>query len=219
MKNRTRTRPLQAALGALRRTADAQAAQPPPRAPMLPHGTDWSWRPELWQRPLAVPSLTGPRPQSMMGLDITVFHDCERCEFALRQARNPPAVDRAPFGLHLDVFAFKGSFLSLVLDLPKTAIDGLTRQHLVRLDTGLALENPAKVFARLHVIHGPNTGMIVRELPAGDPEPAVEFDLAYTDLNEKRLERAWIELIFETPHESHAVIHDIMVSRRLRAAL
>lgn len=218
-RTRDRARPLLAALGALPRAADAGRVQPVLTVPALPHGTDWSWRPEIWQTALPAPGMASVRSHAMLGGEVTVFHDCPRSELALHQARNASDAERAPYGLHLEVFAFGGSFLSLALDLPQSAMDGLSRRHLVRLDTILDLEKPLRVFARLNVRHGPNTEQIVRELPPGDTETAVEFDLAYTRLNEKRLERAWIDLIFETPHRSRAALRDVTLSRRLRADL
>jgi hypothetical protein len=119
----------------------------------------------------------------------------------------------------MDVFAFDGSFLSLVLDFPQEAIDGLTRRHLIRMDTIVELEKPLEIFARLNIKHGPNTQQIVRELPLNEEESMVEFDLAYSTLNEKRVERAWIDLIFENPQMSQVVLRDVTFSRRPRADL
>jgi hypothetical protein len=59
----------------------------------------------------------------------------------------------------------------------------------------------------------------VRELPLNSEEIMVEFDLAYSNLNEKRVERAWIDLIFENPQMSQLVLRDVTFSRRPRAAL
>jgi len=184
-----------------------------------PHGTDWSWRPELWRQPLPRPGMAGAPSNSMIGREVTVFHDCARSELSLRQLRNTRAADLAPYGLRMDVFAFDGSFLSLVIDLPQAATDGLTRRHLVRLDTIIELEKPLKIFARINIRHGPNTGQIVRELPLAAAETTVEFDLGYSQLNEKRIERAWIDLIFETPAMSEITLRDVVFSRRPRAAL
>ena len=79
--------------------------------------------------------------------------------------RNSREADLAPFGLRMDVFSFDGSFLSLVLDLPFEAVDGLTRRHLIRVDTIVEMEKPLEIFARLNIKHGPNTEQLVRELP------------------------------------------------------
>jgi len=184
-----------------------------------PHGTDWAWRPELWREPLPSPGMASVASKSMLGREVTLFHDCARSELCLRQLRNSREADLAPFGLRMDVFAFDGSFLSLVIDFPQQAVDGLQRRHLIRLDTIVELEKPLEIFARLNIKHGPNTEQIVRELPLNAEEIMVEFDLAYSNLNEKRVERAWIDLIFENPQMSQLVLRDVTFSRRMRAEL
>jgi hypothetical protein len=182
-----------------------------------PNGTDWSWRPSLWREPLDRPGLASADSNTPLGSEITLFHDCKRSELNLRQVRNERASDLAPFGLRMDVFNFDGSFLSLVLDLPEGAVDGLTRNHLLRIDTIVELEKPLEIFARLNIKHGPNTEQVVRELPLHEDSVMVEFDLAYTKLNEKRVERGWIDLIFENPQMSQVTLRDFTMSRRPRA--
>ncbi|MEI4232369.1 DUF6478 family protein [Roseovarius sp. D22-M7] len=210
---------------ALRAVTRGNTAQPaagaggPALCRALPHGTDWAWRPEVWTTPLTEPATTSVASHFMLGREVTVFHDCPRAQIDLCQARNPDPADRAALGLHIDVSGFDGSFLSLVLDLPRPALAGLTRQHLVRLDAIVAPETPLRIFARLNVQHGPNTEQITRELPLDAPAAAVEFDLAYSKLNENRLQRAWIDLILETPQTTQVALRDIMFSRRLRASL
>ncbi len=181
-----------------------------------PHGTDWSWRPNLWREALEVPGMSSAESNTRLGSEVVLFHDCERSELTLRQVRNLREADLAPFGLRMDVFNFDGSFLSLVLDLPDEAVDGLNRKHLVRLDTIVELEKPLEIFIRLNVKHGPNTEQLVRELPLHENVMMVEFDLAYSKINEKRVERAWIDLIFENPQMSQVTLRDLTMSRRLR---
>ena len=182
-----------------------------------PHGTAWEWRPALWNLPLASRGLSSVASKSKLGDDLTLFHDCAWSELILRQVRNSRAADLAPYGLRMDVFAFDGSFLSVVLDLPQSAVDGLKKSHLLRMTTIVELEKPLEVFARINIKHGPNTEQIVRKLPPDDGEIVVEFDLAYTGLNEKRIERAWVDLIFETPEMSQITLRDLTFSRRPRA--
>ncbi|MCZ4352570.1 DUF6478 family protein [Roseovarius aestuarii] len=182
-----------------------------------PHGTDWSWRPSLWCLPLPSPGMSSAPSKSKLGDELTLFHDCAHSELTLRQVRNTREADLAPYGLRMDVFAFDGSFLSVVLDLPHGAVDGLKRQHLLRLTTIVEMEKPLEIFARLNIKHGPNTEQIVRELPLHDAEIMVEFDLAYSNLNEKRIERAWVDLIFENPQMSQVILRDVTFSRRPRA--
>ena len=48
---------------------------------------------------------------------------------------------------------------------------------------------------------------------------SVEFDLAYSTLNEKRVEKAWVDIIFEGPQMNQVVLRDLTFSRRPRASL
>jgi hypothetical protein len=149
----------------------------------------------------------------------TVFHDCRRSELTVRQIRNTREADLAPFGVRMDVFRFDGSFLSLVIDLPPAAIEGLRQRHLIRVDAIVEMEKPLEIFARLNIRHGPNIEQVVRELPLAAEEVMVEFDLAYTKMNEKRVEKMWIDLIFEGPEMNQIILRDVTVSRRPRAEL
>lgn len=184
-----------------------------------PHGTDWGWRPELWRGPLPSPGVSSAPNKEKLGNEVTLFHDCEQSELTLRQVRNLREEDLAPFGLRMDVFKFDGSFLSLVVDLPKEATEGLTRSHLIRVDAIIETEKPLEIFARLNIRHGPNTEQIVRELPLNEKAVMVEFDLAYSRLNEKRLEKAWLDLIFEGPDMNQVTIRDLTLCRFPRAAI
>jgi hypothetical protein len=184
-----------------------------------PMGTDWSWRPEPWRGPLSTPGLAAVPGKAWIGEGTTVFHDCRRSELTLRQMRNTRESDIAPFGLRLDVFRFDGSFLSLVLDLPEDAARGLRTRHLIRLDVIVEAEKPLEIFARLNIKHGPNVEQIVRELPLNAPEVMVEFDLAYSKMNEKRVEKLWVDLIFEGPEMNQVILRDVTFSRRPRAEL
>ncbi len=183
----------------------------------VPADADWAWRPELWRGPLPTPGMSSVPTKSMLGSEVTLFHDCAFSELTLRQLRNRRAEDLAPYGLRMDVFRFDGSFLSLVIDLPETAVQGLLRRHLIRVETIVEMEKPLEIFARLNIKHGPNTDNIVRELPLNEQEVAVEFDLGYSKINEKRVERAWLDLIFEGPEMNQVTIRDLTFSRRPRA--
>ena len=182
-----------------------------------PQDADWAWRPELWTGPLPVPGFSSVPTKSQLGAEVTLFHDCHRSELTLRQLRNLRESDLAPFGLRMDVFQFDGSYLSIAVDLPEVAAQGLTRKHLIRMETIIELEKPLEIFARLNVKHGPNSEQIVRELPLQASEIMVEFDLAYTKLNERRIERLWLDLIFEGPQMNQVVLRDLTFSRRPRA--
>ncbi len=184
-----------------------------------PHNTDWAWRPELWCGPLSVVGLSSVQSQSRLGNEVTLFHDCAHSEITLRQLRNTRECDLAAYGLRLDVFKFDGSYLSLAVDLPDASCEGLRRKHLIRVDTIVEMEKPLEIFARLNIRHGPNTEQIVRELPLREEEIRVEFDLAYTNLNEKRADRMWLDLIFEGPEMNQVILRDLTFSRRPRAEM
>lgn len=184
-----------------------------------PHGTDWSWRPRIWRESLPTKGMVAVETKEALGDEVVLYHDCKHSELTLRQLRNTREKDLAPYGLRMDVFGFDGSFLSLVLDLPDKALQGLGRDHVIRMSTIVEMEKPLEIFARLNVKHGPNTEQIIRELPLNQEEISVEFDLAYTRLNEKQLEKAWIDLIFEGPEMNQVILRDLNFSRRPRAAL
>lgn len=218
---RTQARRLRVHLDRLIHVADSRLALPliGNQAFPRPHDADWAWRPELWSGALPVPGLHSVQSKARLGQEVSLFHDCPHAELALRQLRNLREADLAPFGLRLDVLAFAGTYLSIAVDLPQDMVRGLTRRHLVRIDTIVELEKPLEIFARLNIRHGPNTEQIVRELPLGADDIRVEFDLAYTRLNEKRIERAWLDLIFESPEMNQVILRDLTFSRRKRAEL
>ncbi len=184
-----------------------------------PMGSDWAWRPDLWKGQIPVPGFSSVQSKQQICEGATLFHDCRRSELTVRQIRNGREADLAPFGLRMDVFRFDGSFLSLVLDLPPEAVQGLKLRHLIRLDAIVEMEKPLEIFARLNIKHGPNVEQIVRELPLAAEEVMVEFDLAYTKMSEKRVEKLWVDLIFEGPEMNQIILRDVTLSRRPRADL
>lgn len=216
---RTRARLLRYHLNKLIHTADNRLALPMigSTAIQKPYDADWAWRPELWRGSLPSPGMAAVENKRKMGDEVTLFHDCTVSELTLRQLRNTREADLAPFGLRMDVFRFDGSFLSLAVDLPEDVINGLGKRHLIRLETIVEMEKPLEIFARLNIRHGPNTEQLVRELPLNQKDVMVEFDLGYTRLNEKQVERAWVDLIFEGPEMNQVTIRDLTFSRRPRA--
>lgn len=216
---RTRAREIRRRLDEVLHIADARLTLPliGTNAIVKPLHSDWAWRPQVWRGPVSPPGISAVETRQTLGDEVTVFHDCRISELTFRQIRNSREHDLAPFGLRMDVFRFDGSFLSLAIDLPPEAVAGLQRRHLMRLTMVVEMEQPLEIFARLNVKHGPNTEQIVRELPLNEVEVIVEFDLAYTNMNEKRVEGAWIDLIFESPEMNQIVLRDLTLARRPRA--
>lgn len=218
-RQRARARRLLVHLNRFVHVADNRLALPAigSQAIRKAHDSDWAWRPEAWTGPLPTQGIASVPSKSMLGNQLTLHHDCTLSELSLRQIRNTREADLAPYGLRMDVFRFDGSFLSLVLDFPEEGVRGLRRKHLIRLEPIVEFEKPLEIFARLNVKHGPNTEQIVRELPLGDETPVVEFDLAYSKLNEKRVDAIWLDLIFEGPEMNQITLRDVTISRRPRA--
>jgi hypothetical protein len=184
-----------------------------------PMHSDWAWRPELWHGPIKPSGFAMVENKTAVGREAKVFHDCTLSELSIRQLRNTRAEDIAAYGVRLDVFQFDGSFLSLVIDLPKEGTEGMTRRHVVRLSLRIESEKPLEVFGRMNVRHGPNVEQMVREFEGSHGEYVVEFDMAASRLNEARVERGWIDLIFEGPEMNAITLRDVTLSRRPRAEL
>lgn len=217
----TRARQLQKPLDDLLHKAEYKLTLPVigSNAIQAPIGSDWSWRPEIWRGPVRPVGAASVPTKTPVGSEATIFHDCSISELTFRQLRNTRSVDLAPFGLRMDVFRFDGSFLSLAIDLPAEATHDLRKRHVIGLDAIVEMEKPLELFARLNIKHGPNTEQVVRELPVNNGEAVMEFDIAYTKVNERRVERAWLDLIFEGPEMNQIVLRDLTFSRRLRSEL
>lgn len=187
----------------------------------LPGGTDWRWRPDLLSGLVSPRGIAAPASGTRLSEKAAIWHDCAERALILQQVANTRATDLSPYGLQLEVFGFSGEFLSLAIDLPVDALNGMTRNHIIRLETAIEVEGPMRVFARLNIGNGPNTEEILHELvdlqPGQTSEQVVEFDLAYTEMNEKRLENIWLDLIFEKPQMNSAHIRDMFLSRHMRA--
>ena len=218
---RLEARQLRQKLDDLIRVADSRLALPRVGSSAFPRppGTDWAWRPNLWRGPLSDRGASGVESKTQVGDEVTIFHDCRISELGYRQVRNQREEDLAPYGFRMDVFKFDGSFLSVVIELPTESCIDLRKRHLIRCSAIVETEKPLEIFARLNIRHGPNTEQIVRELPLSDSEIFVEFDLAYTRLNEKRVERMWLDLIFEGPEMNQVTLRDVTFARYPRAEL
>ncbi len=185
-----------------------------------PRDSDWGWRPPLWREPVPHKGMASVASNTEFAEGSTIFHDCSSSELTLRQIRNTRESDLAAYALRMDVFRFDGSFLSIAVDLPKEALSGLRRKHLIRMDTQIVAEKPLEIFARLNIKHGPNTEQIVREVPMQQGgEMMVEFDLGYSEIAENRLESAWVDLIFEGAQMNQVTIRDLTFCRLPRAEI
>ncbi len=213
-------RQLQRPLQALTEVAETRLALPRSGSTTFsrPGGTDWSWRPKPWRIRVPEKGLSPALPKGKLSNEMQVFHDCPLSEITLRQIRNTRDIDLSPFAVALDVLGFQGSYLSLVIEVPPSSCDGLRKRHLVRLAATISRERPVTIHARLNIKHGPNTEQILLKLP-DEEEAVVEFDLAYGQLNEKRAERMWVDLMIGDPAMNRVVFRDLNLSRYPRAEI
>jgi len=218
---RTRARALRRNLDRVIHQAEHRLALPVIGSNIIrkPMGTDWARRPEMRKGPIPVPGFASVPGKAAIYDGATIFHDCRRSELTVRQIRNTREADIAPFGFRMDVFRLDGSLPSLVRVSPGDAARGRKKKDVIRMDVIVEMEKPLEIFARLNIKHGPNIEQIVRELPLNEEDVMVEFDLAYSKMNEKRVEKLWVDLIFEGPEMNQIILRDVTFSRRPRAEL
>lgn len=182
-----------------------------------PDQCDWATRPAPWREEMRPRGMVGLRsPQPLPG-GATVFHDANHAEISLRQERAPSWVPGAQFGLVLEVYRSDGSFVSFVQDMPPEALVGLTRNHFISVNLVADREQPVEIYARLNIQHGPNVEQLVRQVEFEGTNGQAEFDLAYSKINERRLEKAWLDLIVEGPKMTRIALWDMVMLRAPRA--
>jgi len=72
----------------------------------------------------------------------------------------------------------------------------------------------------LNVRHGPNLEKVVREVEfRNDQEAQIEFDLAYTRINDSKITDMWVDIIFENPAMNQITLRDLVVSRHPRSEI
>ncbi|MDG4646883.1 DUF6478 family protein [Roseibacterium sp. SDUM158017] len=176
---------------------------------------EWISRPAPWREAMETRDLPAPPSPTHLAGGVTLHHDATQPDLSLRQA---PANDgAAPFEICLDVRAFDGSFVSLVHDLPDEAVADLTLDHYVALHIRMARDRPIEVYARLNIRHGPNTEQLVRHVDFEGEAGVAEFDLGHAQINERRIEKAWLDIIIERPATTRITFRDVIVLRALRA--
>ena len=86
-----------------------------------------------------------------VGTSIAVHHNDTDPELIVRQFKNMGVEDLAAFGLFVETYEFKGSFLSLAIDFPSEAATGLTINHIFEVEGKPSLDHPMPVFVWLNV--------------------------------------------------------------------
>lgn len=136
--------------------------------------------------------------------DAAVFHD----------GPTPSGVDLVPDApLALRIGDFRGTYLSLALDLPPPALAGLGRDHILGLGFTLDAGCAAAVYVRLNLDPG---ARLLASAPAG-PAARVEFDLWELGAAQLDSTAGWIDLIFERPGSGLIRFGGPLAYRRPRA--
>ncbi|WP_297619278.1 DUF6478 family protein [uncultured Roseicyclus sp.] len=184
---------------------------------ILPDPCDWAERAWPWRTRLPQRGHGNFASPLTLGAGLSLFHDAAQAEVFLRQDPGRTGRTGAAFGLILEVYRFDGSFLSLVHDLPAAALSGVSLGHFFAVQLRMEQERPIPVYARLNIQHGPNCEQIVREIAMSGDQGLAEFDLAFTKIRERRVTKAWLDLILEGPAMNRIAIRDLVVLRAPRA--
>lgn len=208
-------------IGMFKAVADSRLALPRIGSSTFPQptGTDWAWRPKPWASSEATTGFAPALSKTAFTDELVLFHDCRNPEITLRQSRNMREIDLSLCSIDLEVFHFDGTYLSLVIEAPQASCQGLQKNHLIQLAAVIERARPTKIYARLNVKNGPNTEQILMTLPDDDPETQVEFDLAYSGLNEIRAEQMWVDIMIESPAMNKVTIRDLTMCRYPRAKI
>ena len=179
----------------------------------IPPKTQWAFTPALnTQVPIdgiAGNILTG----TGLAPNLTLHHEVEGAQFAIEQSEDYSD------GLVFDFADFTGSFFSLAFALPQEGVLALGRQDLLRFVLRTQTSEPFQAYARLNLCHGPNTEQIVRMVEVGEGESFAEFDIFYTEFEQKRATSAWVDLIINDPAHKRITLDQAIILRRARASL
>ena len=179
----------------------------------VPPKTQWGFTPSLQsgitQDGISGNILTG----TALGPNVTLHHDGDGAQFSIQQT------DDYGTGLVFDFGDFTSDFFSLAFELPLEGVLALGRQDLLRFVLRTQANEPFEAYARLNLCHGPNTEQIVRMINIGAGESFAEFDIFYTEFEQKRATSVWIDLIINDSAHKRIILEEAIILRRARASL
>ena len=182
---------------------------------IAPLTSDWARRGELWQSSIDERVLTHVKDKQRFGAEAAIYHDGASDAVEIAQLEGSVSEDPS-FFVQLSVSDFKGTFVSIAIDLPREALHGLTRGHLVRSDVTIDANCAQEAYGRLNVLNGKNTERFTSAIRLNG-RSETDFDLFHSELDENQIEAAWFDVIFANPHAGTARIEDLVLSRRPRA--
>ena len=146
----------------------------------VPPKTQWGFTPCLQngvtQDGISGNILTG----TTLGPHVTLHHGGGGSQFSIQQT------DDYGTGLTFDFEGFTSDFFSLAFELPLEGVLALGRQDLLRFVLNTHANVPFQAYVRLNLCHGPNTEQVVRMIDIGEGESFAEFDIFYTEFEQKR---------------------------------
>ncbi len=179
-----------------------------------PLHADWTWCPSFWNGPLTPSGVAQVESGARLSSDTALFHDCSLNDITLRQTRDPSS---SRFEARIETLDFSGSYISMAIDLPTGATAGLTASHIISCNAFIEMERTIEVYARLNLGFGPNVESLIVKRDPNSVDEAFEFDLSSATLDESRLDRAWIDLIFDAPAYNQISIKGVTLHRHPRA--
>ncbi len=180
-----------ATLGPPRRPADAEAGD-------LPERTWWHQRPALWPAGTLAPVEAAGTGHSLCP-GLTLHHD----------SATGPSLALRDGQLCIGLAGVSGRFVSLALALPAEVARALGRHDIIRLAGVMTPAARQTVFARLNLVHGPNSEALPHEIADPSAPFRVEWDLSFTGFEPDRARDAWIDLILEAPFAARVEVADL----------
>ncbi len=179
----------------------------------VPPKTQWGFTPSLQsaitQDGISGNILTG----TALGPHVTLHHGGDGAQFSIQQP------DDYGTGLAFEFGDFTSDFFSLAFEIPLEGVLNLGCQDLLRFVLRTQATAPFEAYVRLNLCHGPNTEQVVRMINIGAGESFAEFDIFYTDYEQKRAASAWIDLIINDPAQKWITLEEVVILRRARASL
>jgi hypothetical protein len=90
---------------------------------------------------------------------------------------------------------------------------------LIGLSGAIFAERATGFTVCLNIKHGPNTEQLIQAHDLNWSNIGVEFDLEHLKINVNRVEKIWVDLVFETPNFNRISLTDIAFSKRPRGEI
>ena len=113
----------------------------------------------------------------------------------------------------------RSSSFALAIDLPDELYETFAKDELIGLSGAIVAERPTGFTVRLNIKHGPNTEQLIQAHDLRNSEFGLEFDPEHLKINVNRVEKIWLDLVFETPNFNRISLIDLAFSKRPRVEI